>query len=178
MDAPRPGFGYDSCMKHPLYTIGYEGAAIEPFVLTLKKAGVKTLIDVRDVPISRKKGFSKNTLRMTLADNGIDYVHLKGLGDPKAGRAAARAGRYNRFRTIFAKHMRTNAAQVDLKVLEGLAEKRPVALMCFEHDHCCCHRSIVASALVSLTGQTVHNLIVDKALFDHASFCQRSTAAA
>lgn len=165
-------------MKHPLYTIGYEGTAIEPFVLTLEKAGVKAVVDVREIPISRKKGFSKNILRLCLADRGIDYVHLKGLGDPKPGREAARAGRYNRFRTIFARHMRTDAAQVDLKVLERLARERPVALMCFEHDHCCCHRSIVAAALVSLTGQTVHNLAVDKALFDHDRFSQRAPAAA
>jgi uncharacterized protein (DUF488 family) len=37
------------------------------------------VIDVRDVPLSRKKGFSKNQLSENLRTHGIQYVHLKGL---------------------------------------------------------------------------------------------------
>ncbi len=33
---------------------------------------------------------------------GIRYLHLKGLGDPKPGRVAAREGRFSDFRRIFA----------------------------------------------------------------------------
>jgi hypothetical protein len=47
------------------------------------------LIDVRDVPLSRKPGFSKSALQANLEAHGIAYVHLKGLGDPKPGREAA-----------------------------------------------------------------------------------------
>jgi uncharacterized protein (DUF488 family) len=42
-----------------IYTIGYEGTDIERFVRTLKIVGVEQPVDVRAVPLSRKKGFSK-----------------------------------------------------------------------------------------------------------------------
>ncbi|MBS0231857.1 MAG: DUF488 domain-containing protein [Proteobacteria bacterium] len=93
-------------MIHPLYTIGYEGAVIEAFVLTLLDAGVDTLIDVRDLPLSRKKGYSNAILKETLGVNGIDYVHLRGLGDPKPGREAARAGNMRLFKSIFGRQAR------------------------------------------------------------------------
>lgn len=150
-----------------LYTIGYEGTAIAEFIAALKRSGVRALIDVREVPISRKKGFSKNILREALERNGIRYVHFKNLGDPKPGREAARAGDHARFRRIFTRHMQTAPAQAELKLAADIAKKTPSALMCFEHDHCCCHRSIVARQLVSMTGQTVHNLTVHEALSRH-----------
>jgi hypothetical protein len=76
-------------MQHSFYAIGYEGSVLEDFVATLRSAGVETLIDVRDVPLSRKPGFSKSALQANLEAHGIAYVHLKGLGDPKPGREAA-----------------------------------------------------------------------------------------
>ncbi len=149
-------------MKHPLYTIGYEGSGIEPFVLTLLNAGIDTLIDVRDLPLSRKKGFSKAVLRETLQANGIDYVHLKGLGDPKPGRDAARAGKTTLFKSIFGRHMKTSAAQLDLLIASALAKDKAVCLMCFEQSHCDCHRSIGGAHICKATGLHIENLIVEK----------------
>lgn len=149
-------------MTHPLYTIGYEGSSIEDFVLTLLDAGITTLIDVRDLPLSRKKGFSKAILRETLEANGISYVHLRGLGDPKPGRDAARAGKMQVFRRIFNRHMTSTDAQLDLLVAGALAKDNIVCLMCFERAHCDCHRSIVASHIHTATGVAVQNLIVEK----------------
>lgn len=148
-------------MKHPLYTIGYEGSSIEAFVLTLLDAGIDTLVDVRDVPLSRKKGFSKTILREVLEANGIGYVHLRGLGDPKPGREAARAGNTRLFKSIFDRHMRTSAAQLDLVIANALAREKPVCLMCFERTHCDCHRAIVAQHMCRATGLHVENLIVE-----------------
>lgn len=74
-----------------LATIGYEGSSLQDFIATLRAASIRTLIDVRALPISRRPGFAKNALSKALAEAGIDYVHLKGLGDPKEGRDAARA---------------------------------------------------------------------------------------
>jgi uncharacterized protein (DUF488 family) len=156
-------------MNHPLYTIGYEGARIDEFVETLLEAGVQTLVDVRDVPISRKKGFSKSILRETLADHGIEYVHLRGLGDPKPGREAARSGDFPRFREIFGAHMKTQCAQLDLEIAGNLAKDIAICLMCFERDHCTCHRSIVAHHIVGMTGLRVHNLAVERKSARHES---------
>lgn len=149
-------------MNHPLYTIGYEGSRIDEFVETLLEAGIRTLVDVREVPISRKKGFSKNILKEALAEYGISYVHLRGLGDPKPGREAARSGDYPKFRKIFGAHMKTQYAQVDLQIAGSLAQDVPTCLMCFERDHCTCHRSIVADHIVGMTGLQVHNLAVER----------------
>lgn len=156
-----PEYAYAPAMKHPLYTIGYEGSGIQAFVLTLLDAGVDTLIDVRDLPLSRKKGFSKAVLREILEANGIAYVHLRGLGDPKPGRDAARAGNMKLFKHIFGQHMKTAAAQLDLLVANAHAKEKAVCLMCFERAHCDCHRSIVAAHICKATGLHIQNLRVE-----------------
>jgi uncharacterized protein (DUF488 family) len=74
-----------------VYTIGYEGTDIDKMLATLKAVGVDVLADVRAVALSRKKGFSKTALRTRLEAEGIAYAHFVELGDPKAGRGAARA---------------------------------------------------------------------------------------
>ncbi len=94
-----------------ILTIGYEGASIEEFVTTLKLAEIDVLIDVRDVPISRKRGFSKGALSSTVEAVGIKYLHLRDLGDPKPGREAARRGDVQTFERIFNAHLMRNGAQ-------------------------------------------------------------------
>ncbi len=59
-----------------LYTIGYEKALLQDVLATLAEAGVATLIDVRDRPISRRPGFSKRQLAAAIEDAGMRYVHL------------------------------------------------------------------------------------------------------
>ena len=76
-----------------IWTIGYERASSDALLAALKAAGVQVLMDVRDLPLSRRAGFSKSTLRVSLEAEGIEYVHLKGLGTPKEGRLAARRDR-------------------------------------------------------------------------------------
>src|SRR5262245_4748176 len=98
-----------------LFTVGYEGVKPADLFASLQARGVELLIDVRDVPISRKPGFSKTSLSQGLSATGIEYLHLKGLGDPKPGRIAAREGRYSDFRRIFSDHMKTAAAQQALQ---------------------------------------------------------------
>lgn len=155
-------------MTHPLYTIGYEGSDIQAFVLTLLDAGIDTLVDVRELPLSRKRGFSKAVLREVLEANGIHYVHLKGLGDPKPGREAARAGDMRLFKSIFTRHMQSASAQLDLLVANALALQKAICLMCFERAHCHCHRSIVAAHICKATGLDIENLVVEKKLSRNA----------
>lgn len=129
------------------YTIGYEGTDIGRFLATLKNVGVKVLADVRAVPLSRKKGFSKRALQAELDAHGITYFHIGELGDPKPGRDAARAGQYAEFRAIYGRHIATPDAQAALKVLRDVVRVEPTCLMCFERDPKVCHRSIVAANL-------------------------------
>lgn len=128
-------------------TIGYEGALLDDFIATLKSSSIRTLIDVRELPISRRKGFAKKALSTALDAADIRYLHLKGLGDPKPGREAARAGDLTGFLKVFRAHMLTSAAQSDLAVAATNVASGGVCLMCFERDHAACHRTLVAEAI-------------------------------
>jgi uncharacterized protein (DUF488 family) len=124
-----------------LFTIGYEGATQAELVAALRKAGVEQVIDVRAVPLSRKPGFSKNVLAAGLKEAGIDYTHLKALGTPPAGREAARKGRMDEMRRIFAAQLETPEAGVDAARMIDLVQEKPSALLCFERDPAGCHRT-------------------------------------
>ena len=130
-----------------LTTIGYEGARLDDFIATLKLSSARLLIDVRELPISRRKGFAKTALSTALEAADIHYLHLKGLGDPKPGRDAARAGDYTGFLKVFRAHMLTSAARFDLTVAATHVASGGVCLMCFERDHAVCHRTLVAEAI-------------------------------
>lgn len=144
-------------MTQQLFTIGYEGASIDEFVTNLTSYPIDILIDVRELPLSRKRGFSKNSLRLALDDRGIEYLHLRGLGDPKPGRIAAREGRYADFRKIFSDHLRSSEAREDLYEAIDVAVKRTAVLLCFEKDHRNCHRCMVADKMATLGNlQLVH----------------------
>jgi len=143
-----------------LYTIGYEGAALNDFVRTLKEAKIDILLDVRELPMSRRKGFSKTALGGALTETGISYRHEKKLGSPKTIRHQLREdGNYSRFFHDFDQHLGEQSG-----LLETLAEelKGNVALMCYEKDHKECHRRSVANALAELSGKTPIHLGVDE----------------
>jgi uncharacterized protein (DUF488 family) len=129
---------------NPLATIGYERALQADVIARLKAAGVDLLIDVRAVAASRRAGFSKTLLAASLAEAGIDYLHLRQLGTPKPGREAARKGRIAEMTAIFEDHLAEPAAQLELAHATELARQRRVALLCFEAEACGCHRAIVA----------------------------------
>jgi uncharacterized protein (DUF488 family) len=134
-----------------LYTIGYEGATVAGFLDALRAAGVELLVDVRALASSRRPGFAKTALTANLATIGVDYLHLRGLGTPADGRAAARAGRHDEMRRIFLAHMKEDVAQEELERLADIVRgDRAVCLMCFEADPAHCHRSIVVTALAPL----------------------------
>lgn len=141
-----------------LATIGYENATQADVIARLKAAGVAVLVDVRAVASSRRAGFSKTILRESLAEAGIDYVHLRGLGTPKAGREAARKGRIDEMHAIFNAHMETPEAVDDLARATALVAERPAALLCYEADAAGCHRRIVADRLREALGVEIRDL--------------------
>lgn len=145
-------------MAAPILTIGYEGATIDGVVGALRAAGTELLIDVRAVPQLRKPGFSKRQLAAGLDEAGIRYLHLVGLGTPKPGRDAARAGRPDRMEAIFREHMTSDRAQADLAQARGLARDARVCLLCFEQDPAQCHRRLVAEMVQAETGQEIVHL--------------------
>jgi uncharacterized protein (DUF488 family) len=130
-----------------LHTIGYEGASLAAFLAALTEAGVTTLIDVRDAPISRRRGFSKNELRAAVEAMGIRYVHLRWLGNPKAGREAGRAGDIESYHRIYFARLESPEAQDALAEAARIALGGGACLMCYERDPSHCHRTLVARAL-------------------------------
>jgi uncharacterized protein (DUF488 family) len=146
-----------------LATIGYENATVQTFLAALREAGVELLVDVRALATSRRPGFAKTRLSANLAEAGIEYLHLRRLGTPAEGRAAARAGRYDELRSVFAAHLATPAAQEELELLADLVRRgRRVCLMCLEADPEHCHRSLVADALAERLPLQVRHLHPDE----------------
>lgn len=144
-----------------IFTIGYEGADVGAFVATLCEAGVHTIADVRAVALSRRKGFSKTALSEHLSRAGIGYVHYRGLGDPKPGREAARAGRMREFERIYSAHLRTADAQAQLTELTQLADGPHVALLCYEANPTGCHRLMIAREIAKAQKSSIVHLSVN-----------------
>jgi len=129
-----------------IYTIGYEGATQGEVITALERAGVKRVIDVRQLPLSRRPGFSKSSLAASLAERGIDYVHLKALGTPKPGRDAAKKGDRATLEAVYAGQLELPEAQVEAARMRALATEMPSALLCFERDPSVCHRTLLLAA--------------------------------
>src|SRR4051794_7500181 len=130
-----------------IFTIGYEGATVAEFLAALKAAGVRRIIDVRALPLSRRPGFSKTPLSGALAEAGIEYVHLKALGTPSEGRTAARAGRHSDLERIYAGQLELPEAMVQSAQMLDLAAEKPSALLCMERDPAHCHRTLLLRAV-------------------------------
>ena len=141
-----------------LYTIGYEGQTQAAVIDRLKAEGVTHLVDVRAIAASRRAGFSKTLLANSLAEAGIAYTHLRGVGTPKAGRDAARAGRTDEMRAIYADHMAEPAFQLDYAKLRELAADQPTAILCFCGTAAKCHRRVLSDRLAAEGGFKVVDL--------------------
>lgn len=139
--------GYDKAMTLRIFTIGYEAATIGDLLTALTSAGVQRVIDVRALPLSRRPGFSKTPLRGALAEAGIDYVHLRALGTPAAGREAARRGRDAELERIYAGQLELPEAIAQGAQMLELAAEKPSALLCFEREPGVCHRSLLLKAV-------------------------------
>lgn len=121
-----------------LFTVGYAGRTLDEFVDILTEVNVSRVVDVRELPLSRRRGFSKTKLRQTLQDAGIEYVHLRAAGNP-----------YRDFRKDIERCLRMYRGYINdrpevVEELTMLAGSKPTALLCVEADHTCCHRSVLA----------------------------------
>lgn len=135
--------------KLAVCTIGYEKRSPSELVETLQAAGVEQLIDIRQLPLSRRKGFSKTPLAAILAEAGIAYLHLRNAGNPFRHSEDANV------LELYAGHLARSPEVVDEVWLAAIAKRS--ALMCLERDHTECHRSILAAALAR-RGATIENL--------------------
>ncbi len=143
------------------YTIGYEGLDPKQFAACLTHHNINMVADVRKLPVSRKRGFSKTALRESLAHKSIDYLNFQQLGAPKALRDELyRSGDYDRF---FRKYQANIADKDDhLESIHSLVDMgKIVALLCFERDPKKCHRKVVAEEIQKLDGNglTIEHIV-------------------
>ena len=134
-----------------ILSIGYARYSLEEFVATLLENGVQHLIDTRERPLSRKKGFSKTKLSIALAKADINYTHFRSLGSPSASREILRQdGDYGRFFSSVRTQLQSSDAMEALEFIAKTAKRQTVCLMCICEDVSKCHRSQVLSSLPKL----------------------------
>src|SRR5271169_1311433 len=143
-----------------LFSIGYEKALLKDVLATLATAGVATLIDVRDRPISRRPGFSKRQLAAGVEDAAMRYVHLHALGTPPEGRLAGRGRQWDRFWGIVEEKLGRPEAELALQQAAEIARAAPSCLLCYEADWRVCHRRRIAEILIERHGFALHHLAV------------------
>ena len=130
-----------------IFTIGYEQATQDAVVSALREANVEVLADIRYLPLSRRPGFSKSSLRAAAEEAGIAYRHFRDLGTPAEGRAAARRGDHAGLARIYAGQLELPQALMQMAELRALAEEKRVCLLCYERDAAGCHRSLLFDEL-------------------------------
>lgn len=140
-----------------VFTIGYEGLDIDSFLSLLAEHGIDTVVDVRELPLSRKPGFSKKALANILNTSGREYVHMVDLGCPKLVRDRYREdGNWKRYTEGFLKYLKTQDDAI--AELSALAVTANCALLCYEADSNLCHRSMVANAVKDYCGAGVTHI--------------------
>jgi uncharacterized protein (DUF488 family) len=131
-----------------LFTIGYERTPTpEVLIDRLVAAGVERLVDVRAVPRSRRRGFSKRGLGEALEEAGIAYEHWQPLGNPQPFRDLYKSGHRAAGRPGYLAHLQGEASD-DVDALADSLAARPTAVMCVEDDPEVCHRRDLAEEIV------------------------------
>jgi uncharacterized protein (DUF488 family) len=141
-----------------VFTAGYEGKNIEQFLYELQAAKIKHLIDVRQIALSRKKGFSKRQLAANLATVSIDYTHFTDLGSPADARHQVKKdGNWSKLFAATKRRYKTKESREAYKQLKAIAKKQRSAYMCFCNNSQACHRRVITEMLES-EGWTVKHL--------------------
>lgn len=140
-----------------IFTVGYEGLDIDAFMSLLTEHGIETVVDVRELPLSRKPGFSKKALAGVLNVSGLEYVHMVDLGCPKPVRNRYREdGNWKRYTESFLRHLKTKKAAI--AELSDLVGSSNCALLCYEASFEFCHRSMVADAVREHCGADIEHI--------------------
>jgi hypothetical protein len=93
--------------------------------------------------------FSKTALGEALRESGIEYIHIKALGNPKPNRERYWAGDVEGGAAIYREHLNTGSRPALVELAESLGED-PACLLCFERDHTECHRDVIVEELQGL----------------------------
>ena len=147
-----------------IWTIGHSTRTAAEFEEILLAHHIKTLVDVRTYPISRRfPHFNQKELREHLARSGVGYQHLPSLGGmrkplPNSKNSAWKNASFRGY----ADHMETETFIGGISELLKTARSSPTAFMCAESLWWKCHRSLIADYLKSRGHEVIHILKVDK----------------
>jgi uncharacterized protein (DUF488 family) len=140
-----------------IFTIGYEGLEINGFMSLLHKHNIQKVVDIRELPLSRKPGFSKKSLANVLILAGIEYQHMAELGCPRPVRDRYRLdGNWKRYTEGFLSYLQTQDTAIS--VLSAMVEQSNCALLCYEANPSLCHRSMVANAVNKHCGTGIRHI--------------------
>ncbi len=140
-----------------VYTIGYEKLLVDGFLNHLLRAGIQTLIDVRENAVSRQYGYHRSTLSRLCSGLAIEYRHYPELGVPSNHRANLQT--LEDYEDLFHLYKEEMLLQriITLKEVTTLIKRKPGALMCMEANPTLCHRSILAERIAQQNSlPTVH----------------------
>ncbi|MGH6877073.1 MAG: DUF488 family protein [Rhizomicrobium sp.] len=145
-----------------IYTIGHSTRSIDEFLALLRENGIACTVDVRSIPRSgRYPQFNSDALAAALAEAGIGYRHMAGLGG-RRGRIKGAPSRNTFWREEgfrnFADYAETPPFAVALGELRALAHERPTTIMCAEAVWWRCHRRIISDYLVA-AGEAVQHVL-------------------
>jgi uncharacterized protein (DUF488 family) len=136
--------------KPRIFTIGHSTRKINEFLDILNSYKLKLLIDIRTVPKSRfNPQFGGQKLKTFLNKNGIDYIHMSGLGGfRKTAKNSVNKGWRNSAFRGFADYMQTGEFKKNLKKLISKSKRKRLVIMCAEAVPWRCHRSLISDALL------------------------------
>ena len=131
-----------------LMTIGYEALTPVDFFGILERCRVSMLVDVRELPISRKPKFAKAALSAIAEARNIQYEHISALGCPRDIRHDYREDQnWGLYTRRFNAYIETQTEA--LEVLARWMKKKRCCLLCYEENFNFCHRSIVAEKVAA-----------------------------
>ena len=146
-------------LNRKFFTIGYTGFSLDEFIVRLNKSNIECLIDVREIPCSRKRGFSKTALRERLEASGIKYQHFRLLGSPRSLRHEVRKTEdFEKFFLGVSRHLSKADSQIQVVDAIGLARHARSCLMCCCSDWRFCHRKCVVDEILRSTFFFVEHL--------------------
>lgn len=148
-----------------IFTIGHSTHPIEEFLSMLESFEIKTLVDVRRLPGSRKyPQFDQENLRLSLAAAGLNYLYFADLGGRRKAKKDSRNTRWNNVSFKgYADYMETEQFEQALVELGNTALASTTVYMCAEALWWRCHRSMISDDLKAKGWNVFHIMGIGKA---------------
>ena len=154
--------------KLTIFTIGHSTHPIDEFIELLQAHGIKEIVDVRSIPMSRyNPQFNSDTLKQSLQQANIKYKLLKKLGGLRhTKKDSINLGWRNASFRGFADYMASSEFKEGLEMLTKIAKVKNTAIMCAEAVPWRCHRSLIADALTK-NGWLVRDIMSPTTATEH-----------